>query len=73
MPKTQLFDYVVLYHHKTEKDNAGNDITKDSEVIVPAAQMLAVNDSTVSKKAARLIPATFEDQLNQCEIIVRPF
>lgn len=73
MAKLQLFDYTVLYHFKTEKDNAGNDITKDSKVVVPAAQMMAVNADTVSKKAARLIPKEFEDELNLCEIIVRPF
>jgi hypothetical protein len=73
MPKLQLFDYVVLYHYKVEKDNAGNDITKDSEVIVKADQMLANSADTVSKKAARLIPDQFENELNQCEIIVRPF
>lgn len=73
MPKLQLFDYTVLYHHKVEKDNAGNDITKDSEIVVPAAQMLANSADTVSKKAARLIPDKFENELNQCEIIVRPF
>ena len=57
MPRLQLFDYTVLYHHKNEKDNAGNDITqemrllKDSIVIVPSAQMMAPNAETVSKKA----------------------
>jgi hypothetical protein len=73
MPKLQLFDYTVLYHFKQEKDNAGNDITKDSLVIVPAAQMLANSADTVSKKAARMIDTKYEDELNQCEIIVRPF
>lgn len=73
MAKLQLFDYVVLYHYKTEKDNAGNDITKDSFVVVPAAQMLANSADTVSKKAARLIPVAHENELNLCEIIVRPF
>lgn len=73
MAKLQLFDYIVLYHYKTEKDNAGNDITKDSLVVVPAGQMLANSADTVSKKAARMIPEKYENELNQCEIIVRPF
>lgn len=73
MPKLQLFDYVVLHHHKQEKDNAGNDITKDSEIIVPAKQMLANSADTVSKKAARMIDVKYENVLNECEIIVRPF
>lgn len=73
MARLQLFDYIVLLHHKTEKDNAGNDITKDSIVVVPAGQILAPNAETVSKKAARLIDAKYENQLELCEIIVRPF
>jgi hypothetical protein len=73
MPKLQLFDYTVLYHFKSEKDNAGNDVTKDSLVVISSAQMLAPNSETVSKKAARLIPEKYENELNQCEIIVRPF
>lgn len=73
MAKLQLFDYVVLYHHKQIRDNAQNDITPDSVVVVPAAQMMAVSQDTVSKKAARLIPEKYENELNQCEIIVRPF
>jgi len=73
MARLQLFDYVVLYHHKTKKDNAGNDITDDSKIVVPAGQMLASSADVVSKKVARLIPADYEDELGQCEIIVRPF
>jgi hypothetical protein len=73
MPRLQLFDYTVLYHFKHEKDNAGNDITKDSLVIVPSNQMLAPNAETVGKKVARLIDNKYENELNQCEIIVRPF
>jgi hypothetical protein len=73
MSKLQLFDYVVLYHHKTKKDNAGNDITDDSTIAVPAGQLLAANADVVSKKVARMIPEKYENELNQCEIIVRPF
>ncbi len=73
MAKLQLFDYVVLYHYKTEKDNAGNDVTKDSEVVVAATQMMAPNADAVSKRAARQIPEKYENELHLCEIIVRPF
>lgn len=73
MARQQLFDYTALYHFKTTKDNAGNDITQDSVVAVPAGQMLAVSADTVSKKVARMIPEKYENELNQVEIIVRPF
>lgn len=75
MPKMGYFEYVVLYHYKTEKDNAGNDITKDSKVIVEPQTVMAIDAPTVGKIAARKIPAEYEEknELNQCEVIVRPF
>lgn len=75
MPKLSYFEYVVLYHFKTEKDNAGNDITKNSIVIVEPKTILALDATTVGKIAARAIPEEYEkkNELNQCEVIVRPF
>ena len=73
MPKLQLFDYVVLYNYKIQKDNAGNDITPDSEVIVPAGQLLGRSQDAVAKKVTRMIPDKYEDELHLCEVIIRPF
>lgn len=73
MPKQEIYEYSVLFHHKIEKDNAGNDITKDSIIVINPSTMLAPNVETVSKKVARMIPKEYEDRLNQCDIIVRPF
>ena len=73
MPKLQLFEYAVLFHHKPEKDQAGNDITKNSELIVKPTIMLAPDQQTAAKKAARAIDDKYEDQLDQCDVRVRPF
>jgi hypothetical protein len=75
MPKLSYFEYVVLYHFKTKKDNAGNDITEDSKVIVEPTTVMALDATTVGKMAARRIPEEYEknNELNQCEVIVRPF
>ena len=75
MPKLTYYEYIVLYHFKPVRDNAQNDITPDSKVIVPSTQVLALDDKTVGKIAARKIPAVYEEkgELNQCEVLVRPF
>lgn len=73
MAKLQWFDYIALYHHKTTKDNAGNDVTPDSEIAVENGHMLAPTMDAVSKKVARMIPEKYENELHLCEIIVRPF
>jgi hypothetical protein len=75
MPKLAYFEYVVLYHYKPVRDNAQNDITPDSKVIVEPTQVLALDATTVGKIAARKIPEEYEakGELNQCEVIVRPF
>lgn len=73
MPKLSLFEYTALYHFKTEKDNAGNDITKDSLVIVAPVTALFANQDAAAKKVARLIPEKYENELHLCEVIVRPF
>ena len=83
MPKLQLFEYSVVYHFKPVRDNAQNDITPDSIIILPPERIMAPDDKTVGKKVARLIPATFktkdgkeldlENQMEQCEVIIHPF
>jgi len=73
MPKLQYFEYAVLYHYKPVRDNAQNDITPDSEVIVEPTKILAVDEQTVGKLAARAIPDKYDKELNQCQVIVHPF
>lgn len=73
MPKLSYFEYAVVFHHKPEKDNAGNDITKDSEVLIPPTMILGVNAESVAKLAARKIPDDKEKELERCDVMVRPF
>lgn len=73
MARGRLFEYAVLYHPKQKKDNAGNDITPKSEMIVEPTRVLAENEKEVGIKASRAVPATYDEKLDDVEILVRPF
>lgn len=73
MAKGKLFEYSVLYHPKQTKDTAGNDTTASSVLIVKKTETLAVTEKEVGLKASRAIPKEYEDKLEDCEVLVRPF
>ena len=73
MAKGKMFDFAVLYHPKQTKDTAGNDTTPASQLIVKPQQTLAINEKEVGLRASRAIPAEFDDRLDDCEVLVRPF
>lgn len=73
MAKGKLWEFAVLFHPKMLKDNAGNDVTPPSVKIVPRTEMLAATEKEVALKGARAIPADYEDRLEDCEVLVRPF
>lgn len=69
MKKSKLFEYVVLWH-PTEKESKDG---KKSSIIVPKKEVLVADDKTAFILANREIPETYLDQLDQVEVIVRPF
>jgi hypothetical protein len=73
MARGKLWEYAVLYHPKQKKDNAGNDITPASEIIVEPTRMLASQEKEVAIKASRAVPVKYDDMLDDIEIIVHPF
>ena len=73
MAKGKLFEYAVLFHPKPVKDAAQNDITPPSEIIVPTTVALFRDEKEAGLKASRSIPASYDDKLEFCEVLVRPF
>ncbi len=73
MAKGKLFEYAVLFHPPQTKDSAGNDTTPPSKLIVPRAETLAKDEKEVGLRASRSIPQEYDDKLENCEVIVRPF
>jgi len=74
MAKGKLFEYAVLYHPKTKKDAAGNEMeTKKSILVIAPTQILASNDKEVGMIAARGLADEYLDKLEDVEILIRPF
>jgi hypothetical protein len=73
MARGKLFDYAVLYHPKPLKDNAQNDVTPPSTIIVNPARGLFVDEKEAGMRVSRMIPTEYDDKIAECEILVRPF
>ena len=73
MAKGKLFEYAVLYHPKPIKDAAQNDVTPASTIIVSATVALFKDEKEAGIKASRSIPPEYDDKLEYCEVLVRPF
>lgn len=70
---SKLYEYAIIHHPKTVKDAGGNE-TQGPDVLVKAPTfVLAKSDKEVAMRAAREIPETFLDKLEEVEICVRPF
>ena len=66
---SKLFEYVVLFHPKSKKDEE----TKKSVLLVDVTRVLAESDREVAMRAAREVPGEYMDRLNDVEVIVRGF
>lgn len=70
MSKARLYQYAILWH-PTEKQ--AEDDGKKSLLITPPATVLAESEGAAAMAAARAIPDSYADQLDQVEIALRPF
>lgn len=70
---SKLFEYAVLYHPKVVKDAQGNETQGPDQILTRPEFVLAKDDKEVAMRAARAIPDSYLDKLDQVEIVVRPF
>jgi hypothetical protein len=70
MSKSKLFQYAIIWHptEKQVKDDGAK-----SKLVKALDTILATDDKSVLMTAAMNIPAEYKDQLDQVEIVVRPF
>lgn len=66
MSKKRLFEYAVLHHQKVEKE------TETCLLIKPTVE-LAKDEKSLGMMIARKLPETLLDDLDNVEIIIRPF
>ena len=70
MKKSQLFQYAIIWH-PTEKQSKDNSLK--SKVLVDPKMILAESQSSALMAASMEIPTEYKDQLDQIEILMRPF
>lgn len=70
MATSKLFQYAILWH-PTEKQI--KDDGSKSKVITEPKTILAVDQSGAAMAAAMDIPTDYKTQLDQIEIVLRPF
>ena len=69
----KLFEYAVLYHPKVVKDAQGNETQGPDAIVSDPKFVLAKDEKEIAIRAARAIPDTYLDKLDQVEIVIRPF
>jgi hypothetical protein len=69
----KLFEYAVLFHPKVVKDAQGNETQGPDTILTEPKFVLAKDEKEVAMRAARAVPDSYLDKLDQVEIVVRPF
>jgi len=70
MEKSKLFQYAILWH-PTEKQVKDDGLK--SKILVDLSSILALDQKTATMSAAMEISGGMKNQLDQIEIIIRPF
>ncbi len=70
MAKQKMFQYAVLWHptEKQEKEESSK-----SKVIIEPKTILSVDQNGAAMAAAMEIPSEYKTQLDQIEVVLRPF
>jgi hypothetical protein len=70
---SKLYEYAVLFHPKVVRDANGNETQGPDVILTAPTFVLAKDDKEVAMRAARAVPESHIDKLDQVEIVVRPF
>ncbi|HNG68634.1 MAG TPA: hypothetical protein PLP63_06805 [Saprospiraceae bacterium] len=69
MDRPQAFEYLIIWHPTPDQAKGG----KKSEVIAGPKLILAKNLEAASMAAAMEIPTDKKDELDQVQVVIRPF
>lgn len=67
----KVFEYIIWADEK--KDKQTGEVTRKAEIIVPATQVLAKDEPVVQIIASKQIPDTWNDNLDEVNVQIRPF
>lgn len=68
-----LFEYVILYHPVQTKEDMDKGVRRSSEILKGITHVIANDEKEVAMRAAREIPDSYLDKLQQVQIAIRPF
>lgn len=69
MASAKIFEYACIHQPKAKKDEPQPKAT----LIVDVTRVLAASEQEATIVAARAIPETYLDKLEEVEIVIRPF
>lgn len=67
--KERLFEYALIWHPNKEQSKDG----QRSKIVLEPKLVLGADDKSVGMKAIKAIPAEYDEQLEQIEVVVKPF
>ena len=67
--KSTLYQYTVLWHPTKSQSEDG----KSTKIITPLSTEMAKNDDSLFRKLLRNIPDKYSEELDQIDIVIRPF
>ena len=69
MSKAKLFQYAVIWNPSEAQEEEG----KKATLIVELTTVLASNEKSIGLKAAKAIPDEYDEELDQIDIVIKPF
>ena len=69
----KLFEYAILHRVKARKDKDGNDVPESLTIVQDVKRGVFKDEKVASMVAAREIPDSYLDKLDEVEIVLRPF
>ena len=71
--KLALFEAAVLYHPPVRLKDGEEVEERRTQLVLEPTTFLARDQEHAAMLAARAIDAKYEDELDRCEVVVRPF
>lgn len=71
--RARIFEYAAIHQPTPSKNGAGEKKKAKPVLIVDVTRVLAANEQEATILAARAIPDTYLDKLEEVEIVIRPF
>lgn len=67
--RERMFQYAILWHPSKEQAKEG----QKSKMLIAPTMILGSDDKTVGMRAIKAIPAEYDAQLEQIEVVVQAF